>query len=213
MAAAHGDVVNIRDCGSRNRTFLQVRGAFRLNPGDLLVFGGTRLLFKGLESSAAVATAPAELAPAAAATVAPPPAAAAPAAAADRARAPRGRVGLSVRPIGEVLPIDPSHTLLQQFQAKGWATNDRRKIGGNVRSLSHCEAGTCCNCIVEVLSGGEFLSEPSKQETRNVQNHAAFLVEDLGMKVDASRCRLACKTRAEKEGAIEVNLLGDTVGE
>lgn len=203
IASSKGGRASVRDCGSTNRTFLRVQGALLLNKGDYVIVGSTRFLFKGLETGeveAAVAPAPA---------VQPKPEKA------PDAPAPPKRAGaavLTIQPLGEAVPIDSSKTLLQVFQERGWATNDRHKVGGKVQSLFHCEGGTCSQCIVEVLSGADCLSQPSGREKRNIPSQVEYLVEDLGMKLDPAQCRFACQTRIEKEGPVELRLLGDTVG-
>jgi len=222
--SARGSVFQLRDFGSLNHTFLKVFGAVRLNEGDIVVVGKKRLLFKNLETGAADTGAAARAAepapkvpvgrptPAAGKPDATIPVAPVPAASPESPPAPvtSGEPGVMVLPVGEQLSIDGTKTLLEQFKERGLATKKRKEIGDRLQSLYSCGEGTCGQCILKVVSGNDLLSKMSGKEKKTLKNMVQALAEDQGRELTVEECRLACVTKAENQGAVRVELLGNT---
>lgn len=218
--SARGSTLKLRDFGSLNHTFFKVMGAIRLNEGDILVVGSKRLLFKGIETGegrpkerlAGRVPGPPEIRVPLVAVPGersvPPPEAVLPFA--GRVTASAKAPGILVSPLGKLLPIDRTKSLLDLFKERGWATKDRKQIGQECQSLYNCERADCGLCILRVLSGAETLSEMTGKEKRTLKSMVEAIVEERGSDLKLEECRLACQAKAGMDGACQIELLGDT---
>ncbi len=208
--SAQDGVCKLRDFGSRNHTYHRVSGALRLNAGDIVIAGGRRLLFRGLETGRGEARAKPTTRPeaTAAAARAPPKApAAAPASAAPPGEA--AVLSLEGAVVG-TLVADAERTILAQLKQQGLATKDRSQLGGRCHGLYSCEAGTCGQCIVRVTAGGPLLSKLGGKEKRTLKTMVEALNEDQGRDLELAECRLGCMASVERAGGVRIELQGDT---
>jgi ferredoxin len=232
-----GNVLTLRDFGSRNGTYIPVGGTIRLNLGDELCFGSDRRLrFKGMDKgeapAAAAAAVAAPQAPAAEAAPAPraaakPSAVAAAAAAPAKAAPPKaepapakpaeakkaavaGAPGVTItnKEIATTVAISEELSLLEKLIELGMATDKRAKLQGKCQTLWSCKSGNCGLCLIKVVGNPDGLSKPAGKEKRTLKTMVDALNQDQDRNLDPNACRLACL--AKVAGPVEVELLGDT---
>ena len=194
--------LGIRDFGSKNHTYHRVSGVLRLNSGDIVVVGGRRLLFKGLETGRGEARPKPAPKPETRAAAPQAPAAAAPAGEA-------AVLNLEGAILG-ALAVAAEKTILAQLKSQGLATKERSQLGGQCHGLYSCEAGTCGQCIVRVTAGAEVLSKLGGKEKRTLKTMVEALNEDQGRDLKLAECRLGCMARVENAGGVQIELQGDT---
>jgi len=217
-----GDVITLRDFGSRNGTLIPVIGTIRLNAGDEVCFGNEkRLKFKGLATAVAAPAAPPVPAPEAKALPVKPPAEKAaprapepvkPKAPPEKvpAAAPGGAPSVTiVNPeAATTFPIGAEEPLLTKLTSLGLSTKHREEIGGKCQNLWRCGEGTCGLCIVKVKDGAANLSKATAKEQRTVRNTVEDLNNYQNRGLEPGDCRLACLCKVA--GPVKLELLGNT---
>ena len=231
-----GGVARVRDT-SRNGTFVELRGALRLNEGDEVWMGDQRFRFVELRSdvvasgtgvlkapAAAAAAAPAALNATqslARAPVAPAPAPAAPAAKAAPAPAPAAAPVAAPSGKPEIVLADGSKVaagddkpMLSWLAEAGAATDDSGSIGGKLQTLWECwsqdepsDSGGSCGKCVVTILDG--MASLSEASSKE-KNTIKKINKKLGGKLDEAKCRLACQ--AVVRGTVKIQPNGKTDG-
>ena len=182
------NTIQIEDFGSRNGTYLKIDSERKLEHHDIIRIGGQQLEIRVREelpqktSSEPVRVAVVEQE----ASLAPPPPPAPPA----PAPTPMGG-GATAAPAGAHItfagqgkegPIEPSQSLLE------WA--DEKEVSIDYE----CWIGMCGCDAIRIVSGAEFLNEPSEKELKTLKRKG----------LEPGACRLACMTRTSGPVVVEV---------